>query len=828
MLSPRNEALTPADRDADAAQVFRGADAMSARCRLLDWSATPLGPVLSWPAALRTSAQIALAQPFASIILWGPELVQLYNDSYRELMGVKHPAGLGQPTRECWPEVWHINAPIYDRVARGESFTFHDALYPITRSGVLEDAWFTLSYGAIRDDDGRVAGVLVTVVETTQRVLAERALRASESRYRSLFDSLDEGFAVIEVIFDAGMQSVNHRFLEANAAFARHTGMTDVVGRTALDLVPTLEPHWFDAFGRVARSGTPMRFESESAALGRCFDIYAFRVGHPDARQLGLLFRDVSAAKAASRQREQLLHALEIEKARLADVFQQAPAFLAVYHGPEHVCALANDAYTQLIGHGRDIIGKPLLEALPEVRGQGFDVLLDRVLETGEPFVGREVPVSLVRTPAAPAEARFVDLVYLPLVEGDGTRAGVIAHGTDVTAHVEARRAVERLFAESEAARSTLAERAAEREQLISALESSDDFIALASPEGMGVYVNAAGRRLTGLADVDAVRRARISDFFHPDDLPFVESTVLPALHDAGRWRGEMRFRHFETDAPIPVLYDAFKVIDPATGTLIGYGTVTRDLTERDRLVRDAEVARAEADRANKAKGDFLAVMSHELRTPLNAIGGYAELLELGIRGPITDLQREDVLRIQHSQRHLSALVDEVLDYAKMATGTVAYDIRDVPVCDALVEARALVEPQVLVKSLQLDVQPCALDLLVRADAAKLRQVLVNLLSNAVKFTDRGGCVTLSASCTDTSMIISVRDNGIGIATEQWELAFEPFVQVHDILTRKSEGTGLGLAISRDLARRMGGDLTLQSTLGVGSAFTLSLPRAGA
>lgn len=155
---------------------------MAARVRQHDWAATPLGPVASWPVSLRTMVQAVIAHPFPSIVLWGPELVQVYNDGYRLLMGVKHPAGLGQPTRECWPEVWHINAPIYERVWRGESLSFQDALFPITRFGVLEDAWFTLSYSPVYDEQGRVGGVLLTIIETTARLKAERALRENERR----------------------------------------------------------------------------------------------------------------------------------------------------------------------------------------------------------------------------------------------------------------------------------------------------------------------------------------------------------------------------------------------------------------------------------------------------------------------------------------------------------------------------------------------------------------------------------------------------------------------------------------------------------------------
>ncbi|HLL48320.1 MAG TPA: HAMP domain-containing sensor histidine kinase, partial [Longimicrobiaceae bacterium] len=222
----------------------------------------------------------------------------------------------------------------------------------------------------------------------------------------------------------------------------------------------------------------------------------------------------------------------------------------------------------------------------------------------------------------------------------------------------------------------------------------------------------------------------------------------------------------------------------------------------------------------------FLAVMSHELRTPLNAIGGYAELIEMGIRGPVTAQQQEDLRRIQTSQRHLLGLINEVLNYARLETGTVHFDLADVPVREAVIGAELLVAPQARSKGLTLAVTDCAPDLEVRADAEKLRQIVVNLLSNAVKLTDPGGHVEVSCDRDDARVRVRVRDTGIGIPADKIAAIFDPFVQVRADLTRPHEGTGLGLAISRDLARGMGGDLVAESTPGVGSTFTLTLPAA--
>jgi PAS domain-containing protein len=169
-----------------------GGGEMGALIRAHAWSATPLGTLGTWPQSLRTLVDSVLACAFPMVVLWGPDLVQVYNDGYRALMGSRHPLGLGQPTQACWPEVWHINAPIYARVWAGETLTFEDKLYPITRHGYLEDAWFTLSYSPLRDEAGRIAGVLVTVFETTARVLAARQREQADAALREAQTTLEQ------------------------------------------------------------------------------------------------------------------------------------------------------------------------------------------------------------------------------------------------------------------------------------------------------------------------------------------------------------------------------------------------------------------------------------------------------------------------------------------------------------------------------------------------------------------------------------------------------------------------------------------------------------
>jgi PAS domain S-box-containing protein len=259
-----------------------------------------------------------------------------------------------------------------------------------------------------------------------------------------------------------------------------------------------------------------------------------------------------------------------------------------------------------------------------------------------------------------------------------------------------------------------------------------------------------------------------------------------------------------------------------------------------------AEAATARAASANKAKSNFLATMSHEIRTPINAVLGYSELLALELAGPLTEEQRAQIARIRASTVHLLTLVNDVLDLAKIESGTLRVDMDEVPAADTMNAALTLVRPQAVAKGLRVS-ERCtgaceSHDLRYVGDADRVRQILANLISNAVKFTSPGGSVTVGCALVDHAprddslvpgrgfVAFSVRDTGIGIAPDQLEDIFEEFVQAESDrrspYTREQPGTGLGLAISQKLAHRMDGEITVESEPGVGSLFTLLMPAA--
>jgi len=232
------------------------------------------------------------------------------------------------------------------------------------------------------------------------------------------------------------------------------------------------------------------------------------------------------------------------------------------------------------------------------------------------------------------------------------------------------------------------------------------------------------------------------------------------------------------------------------------------------------------AETANRAKTAFLGAMSHELRTPLNAIGGYIDILDMGLRGPVTAGQHADFARVKTNQQHLALLITEILNFVRVGSGHLQYAVGEIKACDAMRHAIELIEPLFGQKGLKFNGIGGDLNTVARADPERVTQILVNLLSNAIKFTPSGGEISADCGSTANTVTLRIADTGVGIAADKHEVIFQPFLQLKEGLTDREGGVGLGLAISRDLARAMNGDLTVESSEEKGARFTLSLPRA--
>lgn len=356
------------------------------------------------------------------------------------------------------------------------------------------------------------------------------------------------------------------------------------------------------------------------------------------------------------------------------------------------------------------------------------------------------------------------------------------------------------------------------------------------SAEHKIVYANSAFRRLVGIADGDSLGAPIATQFTG------IEARPLSGILDRA-FRDGVSLLDERIDASSerasgwlcsvwPVIAASGKVealgiqiresITPDTAV-----DLQRQVTEQILLGALRERGFAEdAEAANQAKTAFLGVMSHELRAPLSAIGGYIELLDMGLRGPVTESQRADFARVKANQQHLALLITEVLNFARVGSAGMSLAVSDVNGCNALRHAFELIEPLIAQRGLVFDGISGDSSIVARADPEKVAQILVNLLSNAIKFTPAGGHISAEGAAVDHTVTLSVSDTGLGIAREKLEAIFEPFIQLKEGLTDREGGVGLGLAISRDLARAMKGDLTVESTEGKGTRFTLSLPRA--
>ncbi|CAO3440288.1 ATP-binding protein [Azospirillum endophyticum] len=518
--------------------VFTGGGEMGERMRAMDWSTTPLGPAEHWPQSLRTVVNLMLTSSFPMFAVWGPELTFLYNDSYRPILGDK-PEALGRPFADVWADIWDDLSPLVVRALAGEATYHEDRLLVMERHGYREETYFTFSYSPVRDETDHVAGMFCARTENTARVLAERRLTFQldlAERLRGLNDPVGITAAAAEAIgrhlgvaragygridpagdtvsvdrdwSDSGVGSLagQSRLLdsfgpaliaELRAGYTLrvddvtsdprttdpHTGRSGPaaaftgIGARSLLVVPLLKAgkptailylhetearHWTDTDAALAEDVA----ERTWAAVERALAEAALRAANK------ALMRERAAVEAANAR-------LAAEGERLRTLFRQAPGFMCVLRGPDHIFEMANDTYMQLVGR-QDLVDRPAREVLPEVEGQGFFELLDRIYASGETFVGRSMPISFQRRPGEPLEERFLTFVYQPIKDEDGRVTGLFVEGSDVT---EAKRAEEELQQLNATLEARVAEEVAERERVQVALLQTQKTEALGQMTG--------------------------------------------------------------------------------------------------------------------------------------------------------------------------------------------------------------------------------------------------------------------------------------------------------------------------------------------------------
>ncbi|RYG46396.1 PAS domain S-box protein, partial [bacterium] len=370
---------------------------------------------------------------------WSPQVRRHFGISDDEIVGVKEFLEL------LHPDDRRMTAEAMTRAIRDREP--YDVVYrTLGHDGRMR--WVRATGNAFYREDGTPHRFDGFTVELTERIEIEEALRAREAHYESLFESIDEGFCTFEMIFDETGRCVDYRFLDVNRAFEEQTGLSREValgGLTMREMVPTHEQRWFDVYGEVARTGVPVRLEDRAEGLGRWYEIHAFRIGGEGSREVGALFKDVTARWETEKERERFLAQLTVQQERLIGLFQMSPSAIAVLQGDELRYEYANEVYRRLFTGGKDVVGLTLAEVLPEACEQGFDRLLRDAMATGVPFRHPETPFTMRPGDGEPERTVYVDFVYQPIQESDGTNSGVFAHIVDITDQVLARQRVQEL-----------------------------------------------------------------------------------------------------------------------------------------------------------------------------------------------------------------------------------------------------------------------------------------------------------------------------------------------------------------------------------------------
>ncbi len=473
-------------------------------------------------------------------------------------------------------------------------------------------------------------------------------------------------------------------------------------------------------------------------------------------------------------------------------MFMQAPAIICVLSGPDHVFELVNPGYQKLFP-GRKLLGRPVREALPEIAGQGFFELLDRVYATGEPCGTREARVML-------DHESFFDFTYQPMRSREGRVERVIVFAFEVTAEVRARRESEEMF------------------QVL--VDSVRDYaIFMLDPQGHVSTWNEGARRINGYERDEIIGR-HFSVFYPEEDVHTGKPERLLALaRERGRledegWRVRKDGSRFRADVVMTAIHDP-------DGTLRGFAKVTRDVTERNKA-EETRRALMVAEEVNRAKDEFLAVISHEMRTPLTSILGWARMLRIGGLDPATTQEALEALeRSAQAQVHL---IEDLLDDTRITSGKLRLNKRPLQIKSVIESALADLAPAADTKQIRLVADLRCDDCPIIGDPVRLQQIVWNVVSNAIKFSAESGSVSVQLDRNDANAIIEVRDAGRGIDPDLLPHLFQRYRQGDASSSRKA-GIGLGLVISKYLVEQHGGAIRVSSEgSGKGATFTIELP----
>jgi PAS domain S-box-containing protein len=849
-------------------EIFVGTGEIATLMRAKDWTQTPLGPPERWPEALKVATRILLTSRFEMWLGWGPEIAFLYNDAYRPTLGLKHPDSLAKPTRELWAEIWDDIEPRLRTVYEHGEATFDRALLLLLeRHGYPEETYHTFSYSPVLNDDGSVGGVFCAVTEDTDRVISERRLGSLRVLAGSLAVT-DSRTAVLEAA-RTGLAANPHDLPFSLTYLFEEDGSARLAFTTGFALDHAAAPNHWDRStpglwpldkpealvdlsglsdlptGAWSRSPAqavvvPLIGQGGEAPIGamvvglnphRQFDADylgflkliagqissslasadAYEAEHRRAVALAeALGMRQEAAKALEEINARLASEVEIrtaERDRLRTLFQRAPGFMCVLQGPDHVFEFMNEAYQQLVGH-RDLTGHPVRVALPEIDGQGFFEILDQVYQSGEPFVGRNMPVDLQREPGGPLEKRFLNLVYQPILNADGSVSGIFAEGHDVTHQLRAENGLRRL---NETLEQQVKERTHERDLV---WRMSQDLFLLCGFDSLYRSLNPAWAEALGYEPGELVG-TRFDALAHPDDLTAVRTQFERLTGGAVVRDFDMRMRAKDGSYR---WYSWFCV--PEGDQFYAAG---RDVTDRKQF--EEHLRRSQK---MEALGQLTGGVAHDFNNLLQVISGNLQLLSKDIAGN------------ERAEKRLQNALAGVSRGSKLASQLLAFGRRQ-PLEPKVVNVGRFIKgmDDMLRRALgeEIEIETVVSGGLWNAqvDPSQIENVILNLAINSRDAMHGQGRLTIEAGnallddryalhhdvAAGQYVMLAVTDTGSGIPPELLERVFDPFFSTKP----EGKGTGLGLSMVYGFVKQSGGHIKIYSEVGQGTTVKIYLPR---
>ncbi|GAB4019387.1 hypothetical protein GCM10028808_56980 [Spirosoma migulaei] len=790
----------------DTWAFLAGGGEMGELIRTNDWSQTAIGQPDQWPNPLRIVLSLLLHAQAPMFLWWGSELIQFYNDTYRPSLGSsgKHPTALGQRGVECWPETWPTIKPLIDQVLAGNSVGAEDQLIPIYRNGRLENVYWTFGYSPVLDETGQVAGVLVICQETTQKVAFARE---SQERFRFAIEAAQFG------IWDVDPVSNRVHWDQRSAGLFGLSSSQAIPYQTAIGYIhPDDKNRVNEAVRRIMSPHSDGHYDLTYRTIGAEDGI--LRWVRFQGRSVFNLEGGLDRFSGVAQEVTQEVLARQAVKANadyLQRVFRSAAVGMAIFEGPQFVIEVANPSVCAIWGRTEaQVLGKPLFEALPEAAGQGFEELLAGVMATSQPFVGKELPAIIYRQ--GQFTTVYFDFVYEPLPEADGRVTRILVTASDATERRRARHQIE-------ASETKLRTLFAQAPVAIAILRGPELVYEMANQQYLGMVGRDDHKDL-----IDKPMLVALPELINQG----LDSLLQEVMRTGEAFRATERsielFRNGQLETGyFNFNYEPLQQIDggeqpgAVSGVFVMATEVTQQVLARQQtdnlLIREREL--------NELKSNFVTLASHEFRTPMGTILSSVSLISRYNGPDEADKRERHVQRIKSAVLSLTGLLNDFLSLSQMEQATLYGHPHPLDIqlfCEEVMEdMEGIIKP-----GQRLVYQHRAGQTSLSIDSQMLKNILINLLVNASKYSAHGKEIELTTAVDDRQLIISVKDEGIGIPDTDKDKLFISFFRSRNVAN--VEGTGLGLYVVKRYVDLLGGTISFTSELNSGTTFTIQLP----